>query len=115
MPTEESVAMHERRADDRKAEPPAGYAIALRLAEELDAGMARAFGCEEAPRPSSVEDEIAVGEVVQDPGVVRLRPLDGLLEEAFRDRGGGPAPGPVQIHRVGRDVGAGVRDVRRAC
>ena len=75
------------RVPEHEAEPPAGHAEALREGEELDADLARARLREEAPRAAAVEDEVAVGEVVQDGGSRLLRERDRLGEDAV-GRGG---------------------------
>ena len=57
---------HELLVSEHEAEPPARHAVALREREELDPDLARARLGKKASRRAPVEDEIAVGEVVQD-------------------------------------------------
>src|SRR3989442_9375795 len=89
MVLQELDAAHELRVTNREPEAPAGHPVGLRHAEQLDADLARSVDREEALRPSSVEDEVAVREVVQDPCLAALGPLNSVLEETVRHCCGG--------------------------
>ena len=62
----------------------------------------------------AVEDEVAVGEVVQHPCLASLGPPNCLLEQTVRHRRCGGVGREVQVHRVRLDVEAGERNVGRA-
>ena len=70
---------------DREAEPPPRHAVASSTSEQLDADVARAVHREKALRAPAVEDEIAVGEVVQHPRARAVGPRDRLFEHAVGD------------------------------
>ena len=89
----------ELRVPDREAEPPARHPVRLRHGEQLEPDLARAVLREEAGRPAAVEDEVAVGEVVQQPRARVLRPLDRFGEDARRRGGRGRVGRVVEIER----------------
>ena len=91
-------------ADD-EPEPPAGHPVGLRHREHLDADLLRARLGEKRLRRAPVEDEVAVGEVVDDrrAGVVRVgdREREGPGRRADRAGVGGV------VQEDGGDVLAG--------
>ena len=104
---------------EHEAEPPAGHAVALREREHLDADLARAVDGEEALGAAPVEDEVAVGEVVDDRRSGLVRELDRLGEHTGWGRDGGGVRGVVEVdggdvvpRRTG-PVGAAVRGERQ--
>src|SRR5207253_4199174 len=78
-----------------------GHPVALRHAEELNADLAGALDDEEALRPPALEDEVAVGEVVENDRSGALRPLHGLSEDAGRRSLGGRVSRIVEVQRRG--------------
>ena len=90
---------HDLRVADDEAEPPSGHAVGLRHREQLDADLLRARLGEEARRPPPVEDEVAVGEVVQHDGSGALRVCDRLRERPVGYRRRGRVRGVVQVDR----------------
>ena len=102
-----SSRSHDLGVADDEAEPPAGHAVGLRQREELDADLLRTRLGEEARRPPPVEDEVAVGEVVQYDRSGALRVGDRLRECPLGHRGRDRVRRVVQIDRrdvVGRSV-----------
>src|SRR6266511_17640 len=108
-------AAHELRVPQRKAETPPGHPVALRHAEQLDADAARTLDGEKALRPPSVEDEVAVREVVQNPCLASLGPPDCFLEETIRHCRRCGVGREIQVHRIRLDVEAGEGHVFGTC
>ena len=99
---EELEAGDDLRVADDEAEPPARHAVALRHGEHLDTDLFGPWGCEEALRRGAVEDEVGVGEVVDDGGTGLVRVGDRFLEDAV-GRGRGARVGWV-VEEEGSDV-----------
>ena len=95
---------HELGVAERESEPPTRHAVRLRHREELDPRFAGALGREEARGSAAVEDEVAVGEVVEHPRARALRPVDRFRIDAL---------GHTRGHRVGRVVQVERRGVVR--
>ena len=99
MVLEQVDPLDDLRVADDEAEPPARHPVRLRHREELDPDLLRAGRGEEALRRAPVEDEVAVGEVVDDVGAVVARPPG---EDAFRRDDGAGVRGVVQVERTSR-------------
>ena len=70
---------------DHEADAPAGHVVALREGEELDGDVFGAGNFEDAGRLVAVEDEVGVGEVVDEVDAVLLAERDEALEEGEVD------------------------------
>src|SRR2546423_1149395 len=73
---------------DHEPEPPAGHPVGLGHREHLDADLLRLRSGKKAPRRAAVEEQVRVGEVVDDGSVQLARVLDRALEGAVADDGG---------------------------
>ena len=131
MVLEQVDPLDDLRVPDDEAEPPPGHPVRLGHREHLDADLLRAVVGEEALRRAAVEDEVAVGEVVDDRRAVPLGPGDRGREDAGRrsDRAGvrrevevGGARGARRVEvrcpagrfeRQRAELGARERDTRR--
>ena len=106
---------HDLRVADDEPEPPAGHPVRLRHREHLDADLLRARLGEEALRPVPVEDDVAVGEVVDDRGAGLLRVRDRRREGALGHADRARVRGVVQedagdvVARRGGEVGRPAR------
>src|SRR4029453_8829003 len=85
------------RVADDEPDPPARHAVGLGHREHPAPDLLRARSGEEAARGAPVEDEVAVGKVVDDRGAGRLRVGDRLLERAAWPRRGGRGGRVVQV------------------
>ena len=70
---------------DHEADAPAGHVVALREREELDRDVFRAGNLHDRRRAVAVEDEIGVGEIVEEIDLLRAAEGDDALKESRVD------------------------------
>ena len=89
-----------------EADAPAGHAVALRHRPQLDPGLLRSRHRQKALGAATVEDEIAVGGVVDDRRAGAVRVGHGRFEDARRGADGARVRGEVEEERGrGRRLG----------
>ena len=86
------------RIPDGHADPPARHVVGLGEGVELDAHLLRPVGGQEAEPLLAVEDHLAVGVVVADGDVVRLREGDQPVEELPGCAGAGRVVRVIEEH-----------------
>ena len=85
---------------DHEADAPAGHVVALGEGEEFDGDIFRAGDFEDAGGAVAVEDEVGVGEVVDDVDAEFFAERDEPLEEGEVDALGGGVGGEVEDEQL---------------
>jgi hypothetical protein len=91
---------------DHEADAPAGHVVALGEGEELDGDVLGAGDFEDGGRAVAVEDQVGVGEVVDDVDAEVLAQRDQALEEGEVHALGGGVGGEVEDEQLGARVHA---------